>query len=47
MRAYARAPGGIGANPKLTLLKKRTAKVARPRVLHFGGSNVVAEGFLS
>jgi hypothetical protein len=47
MRACEKALRQIGAKPKLTVQKERTAKIAGPRVLHFGGSHVVANSFLA
>jgi hypothetical protein len=46
LRAYAKALGHIGANPRLTLEKKIPTK-GRPKVLHFGNSFIVAQTFLA
>ena len=45
LRAYAKALDAIGEQAKLTLRRPAKSKPVRPRVLHFGGSYVVANTF--
>lgn len=46
MRAYAKALRSIGKKPRL-ILRRRSGTAARPRVLHFGDSYVVANVFIA
>jgi hypothetical protein len=45
LRRYARALEAVGEEAKLTIRSSAKRRLIRPRVLHFGGSHIVADMF--